>query len=212
MLSGGARRTVTALAALATPTVTALAALATLPGVASAQPLDPTAVVDVAPIFRALASVVLVGSFGALVLVRRAVLVDRAVDDTMGNPTVAVVYGLGAYAFVLFAALYANNLVLQLGVADTPLAAVAAVVIAGGVALLAGLGYVVVGTLLTDLYGVRRPWQGLLVGSALSAVGWLVLPVLPAFAVWVLLGAFGVGGPTRTWFHGERTVQSEQSA
>jgi hypothetical protein len=187
-------------------------ALAVVPGVATAQSLDPTAVVDAPPVVRALVSTILVGLCGALVLARRDTLVDRAVDDTMGSPTVAVVYGLGAYVFVLFAAFYANNVVLQLGVADTPLAAVAAVVIVGGVALLAGLGYVVVGTLLTDLYGTRRPWLGLLVGSGLSAVGWLVLPLLPAFALWVLVGAFGVGGPTRTWFHGARTVQSERSA
>jgi len=189
-----------------------LLALATLPGVAAAQPLGPATVADAPPVVRAVGSFLLVGLCGGLVLARRESLVDRAVDDTMGNPAVAVVYGLGAYVFVLFVAFYTNNVLLGLGVTGTPLGSVAGLLIVGGVSLLGGLGYVVVGTLLTDLRGERRPWRGLLVGGALSAVGWLVLPALAAFAVWVLVAAVGVGGPTRTWFHSERTVATERGS
>jgi len=188
-----------------------LVALAFLPGVATAQSLDPTMVTDAPPHVRALGSVVLVGLCGGLVLALRRTLVDRAVDDTMGDPFRAVFYGLGAYVFACFLGLFASTFLLQLGVGRTPLGAVVTVALLGGVALLSGLGYAVFGTLLTDLYGVRRPWAGLLVGSAISAVCWLVAPVLPAFAAWVLVAAFGVGGPARTWVHSERTVASERA-
>ena len=126
-----------------------------------------------------------------------------------GRSWVAVVYGLGAFVFVLFVVFYANNVLLQLSLLDTPLGAVSMVLLVCGLALLGGLGYVVVGTLLTDLYGERRPWRGLAVGAVVSTVGWFVLPVHVAVAAWVLVAAFGVGGPTRSWFHRDRTVPSE---
>jgi len=201
MVSGGTRRV-----------AAAFVVLTAVPGVATAQQLDPSVVADAHPLARAIVSFALVGAFGALVLRLRGPLVDRAVDDTMESPTVAVVYGLGAFVFVVFATLYANNVLLQLGLVGTPLGLVAVAVLVGGVSLLGGLGYAVVGTLLTDLYSERRPFQGLLVGGAISAVCWLVLPVLLAFLAWVLVAAFGVGGPTRTWFHGERSVASERSS
>jgi MFS family permease len=187
-------------------------ALAVLPGVATAQQLDPSVVTGAPPHVRALGSVALVGLCGGLVLALRGALVDRAVDDTMGRPTRAVFYGLGAYVFALFLGLFASTLLLQLGVGRTPLGALAVVVLLAGVALLSGLGYAVFGTLLTGLMGTRRPWQGLLVGSAISGVCWLVAPLLPALAAWVLVAAFGVGGPTRTWVHSERTVASRRGS
>jgi MFS family permease len=188
---------------------TALVVVTTVPGVATAQPLDPAVVADAHPLVRAIVAFVVVAACSGLVLGLRGSLVDRAVDDTMENPAVAVVYGLGAFVFVVFATLYANNVLLQLGLVGT-LGFVAAAVLLGGVALLGGLGYVVVGTLLTDVFGTRRPRQGLVVGSAISAVCWFALPALVAFLAWVLVAAFGVGGPTRTWFHGERSVRTER--
>jgi len=185
--------------------------LVAIPGVASAQPLNPTAVADAPPVVQAVGSFVLVGLCGGLVLARRGHLVDRAVDDTMASPVIAVLYGLGAYVFVLFAGLLASTLLAQFGVARTPVGALSAVVLVGGVALLGGFGYVVVGTVLTDLFDERRPRRGLLLGSALSAVCWLVLPVLAAVAVWLLVAAVGVGGRARTWVHAERTVPAERA-
>jgi hypothetical protein len=187
----------------------AVAGLAALSVVATVQPLDLWVVVEGPPVVRAVASLVLVGASGGTLLARRGSLVDRAVDDTMGNPSVAVVYGLGAFVFVLFVVFYANNVLLQLGLLETPLGAVALVVLGCGLALLGGLGYVVVGTLLTGLYGERRPWRGLVVGGVVSTVAWFVLPAHAAAGAWVLVAAFGVGGPTRTWFHRDRTVAPE---
>jgi hypothetical protein len=187
-------------------------ALAALPGVATAQSLDPTVMTDAPPYVRALGSAALVGLCGGLVLGLRGSLVDRGVDDTMADPTRTVFYGVGAYVFACFLGLFGSTLMLQFGVGGTPLGAFVWVVLVGGVALLSGLGYAVLGTVLTDLYGTRRPLGGLLVGSAISAVPWLVAPILPAAAAWVLVAAVGVGGRARTWVHAERTVASERAS
>jgi MFS family permease len=75
--------------------------------------------------------------------------------------------------------------------------------------VLAGLGFAVVGTLVTDVRGRRRPWQGLVLGAIISAVGWLLLPFLGGVLAWVLVASFGIGGPTREWFHSDRRVESD---
>ncbi len=183
--------------------------LATVPTVAGAQPIDPIAVADSPPHVKALVSAVLVALVGVGLLGRHGGFVDRAVDDTMDRPAIAVVYGLFAYILVLFFGFYANDLMARAGVADTPVGYLALAIIVGGVLVLSSLGYLVVGTLLTDLYRGRGARSGLVAGALLSGVSWLVLPVLAGAAVWILVAAVGVGGPTRTWVHSERTAPPE---
>lgn len=192
--------------------VTTLGALSLLPGVVGAQPVDTSVFVDGPGVVRAVASFVAVGVAGAAFLLREEAFVDRAVDDTMERPMIAVVYGLIAFVLALFLALFVTNLVASFGVAGTPISYVASVVLIGGVVIVGGLGYLVVGTLLTDVLARRQPWQGLLAGATLSALGWLALPTLPGLGAWVLVAAIGVGGPTRTWLHRERPVESESDA
>ncbi len=183
--------------------------LATVPGAAAGQPLEPSAIGGARPVTLAVVSFLLVGLFGGAFLYWRAGLVDSAVDDTMGRPVAAVVYGLGAYAMVLFGSFYTNNVMTQLGLSETPLGALTLVVLVGGVLVLGGFGHAVVGMLLTDLWGERRPWEGLALAGALSGVCWLVLPGIGAVAAWIFLAAVGVGGPARTWAHNSRTAESE---
>lgn len=183
--------------------------LATVPTVAGAQPLDPSTVTAISPVAKAVGSFVLVTLVGAGYLSRYAGLVDRSVEDTMERPVIAIVYGLFAYVLVLFFGVYALNVLTSVGVTGTPLGYVVLAVLAGGVLGVSGLGYLVVGTLVTDLYAGRRPWYGLALGAALSAVAWLVLPPLPAAAAWIFVAAVGVGGPTRTWVHSDRAAEVE---
>jgi|GEM_PF-609573 len=189
--------------------VTMVGSLAAVPTVAGAQPLGPSTVADSSGVVRALASIVLVGLVGAAFLLRYGGVVEDAVEDTMDRPVVGIVYGLFAYLLVLFAGLYANDLLVRAGVAGTPLGLLALAILAGGLVLVTSFGYVVVGTLLTDLSGDRRPWYGLLLGALLSGVGWLLLPGLGAVAAWILVGALGIGGATRTWVHRDRPVHAE---
>lgn len=183
--------------------------LATVPTVAGAQPIDPIAVADSPPHVKALASAALVGLVGVALLGRYGGFVDRAVDDTMDRPAIAVIYGLFAYILVLFFGFYANDLMARVGVADTPVGYLALGIIVVGVLVLSSLGYLVVGTLLTDLYSGRRVRHGLLLGAVISGLSWLVLPILAGAAVWLLVAAVGIGGPTRAWVHSERTAPPE---
>jgi hypothetical protein len=186
-----------------------LAALAATP-VASAQPIDSTSLTSLSVVGRALLSATLVAGFGAVLVDRKGTFVDQAVDDLLARPSVAIIYGLIAYVLVLMVGMYVVSLLAEVGAVNTAASLVPlAILVIGGIAL-GALGFVVVGTVLTDLRGVRRPWQGLAIGVAISAVGWLALPAIWALALWLLLAAFGVGGTTRTWVHSERTVTSEQ--
>lgn len=186
-----------------------VAGLVAVPAVAQAQSLDPSVLADTPASARALASVGLVGLLGSALLWRYRGFVDQAVDDTLARPRIAVFYGVFAYGVVLFLSLFALDIVSRVGVAGTSFGLVGFAILAVGLCALASLGYLVVGTLLVDLYGGRGPWQGLLLGAVLSGVGWLLLPLLGGLAVWLLVAAVGVGGPMRTWVHGERTVATE---
>ncbi|WP_096389821.1 hypothetical protein [Halopenitus persicus] len=196
-----------------------LIALATVPGVAAARPvgsvpiepatlgsglIDPSS-----PVVRAVGSFLLVAAFGGGILVRRRDLLDRAIADTMARPAVAALYGLVAYGLVAFAGLYANDLLTRIGLAGPPVGYLAPVVLGVGLSLLGGLGFLVVGTIVTDLIGGRRARSGLVVGAALSAVGWLFLPAVGAALVWVAVASVGVGGLTRTWIHSSRTAPAD---
>lgn len=180
-----------------------LATFAPLPGTAPAQSVAPTVLTAAPGAVWAAASFALVLSFGGVLLHRHGGYVDRSIDASLERPRVAVAYGLMAFGLVVFAGGYAASQLARLG----GTLSAAALGLAGLVALvLASLGYLVVGTLLTEVRGSRRPWHGLVLGAGISAVGWLLLPLAWALVAWIFLAAFGVGGPTREWFHTPRRV------
>jgi hypothetical protein len=186
---------------------TVLVGLQGVTGGAAAQPTDPGALAEAPGTVWAAASFALVLVVGGLLLYRYGGFVERSVEASMDRPYVAVVYGLMAFGFVAFAGGYAASQLAQVGGAGGTLS-MAALGLAGLVAVgLAGLGFLVVGTLLTEVQGPRRPWHGLVLGAGISAVGWLLLPLLGGLAAWVLLAAFGIGGRTREWFHTPRRVE-----
>lgn len=184
--------------------------LVTVPGVAAAQPLAPTVVTDVSGPIRALASFTLVLLFGGAIVARYGTFVDESIDALVDRPYAAVPYGLMAYGVVVLVGLYGISQLGRVGVANTVLGQVGVVAILTVVVSLTALGFLVVGTLLTDLYGRRQPARGVVIGAALSAVGWLALPFVGGLALWVVVAAFGIGGMTRVWFHAERTIETER--
>jgi len=190
-------------------TTTVLAALLVVPGGVAAQSVDPSVVVDVPAVVRAAVAALVVGVVGVGFLTWRRETVDSAVGDTIDRPKVAIVYGLVAFAIVAFVALFVNNVLVQAGLLTTPLALLIVAIPAIGAAVVGGLGFLVVGTLLTGLNGPHRPRQGVLFAAILSALCWVAVPLLVSFVAWVLVAAFGVGGTTRTWVHSERTVAAK---
>jgi hypothetical protein len=181
--------------------VAGVGVLVSVPGVAAAQSLDPSAVVDAPPSVRAVVSFVLVLLFGGALLVRYEGFVQQSVDSSKERLLMSVVYGAVAYGLVGFACVYAYSQLARLGIGGAVLTTVA-VAVAGVVLLtLAGLGFVVVGTLLTELGGPRQPWTGLVVGASISAVAWFALPLAAGVVAWFAVTAVGIGGPTRKWVH-----------
>ena len=173
------------------------ASLAALP----AQ-VDPSVLADLSPAGRALVSFVVVLVVATGLLNWRAETVERAVDRTA--------YGLAAFGLVAAITAYGLSQVARAGLDGRAVGVGAVVVVGGALSALGALGYLVVGSLLTEFEGPRRPWVGAVVGAVLSAVPLLALPTLPALAVWTLVAAVGVGSPTRHYIHSERTVERER--
>lgn len=185
-----------------------LAVLVAVPAGARAQALDPS-VVTGSPPLRAVIAFLLALLAGGAVLARYEPVVHRSVDEIADRPLGALVYGLMAQFFVAFAGGVVLTQLSNAGADGLVVSAVGTVVVGGALLAMGGLGLVVVGTWLTDRRGDRRPRNGLLVGAALGAIGWLVLPIPGALAAWGVLVAAGVGGPTRNWVHAERSVEAD---
>lgn len=186
-----------------------VAGISVVPAPVSAQTIGPATLVEVPGVVRAIVSVLAVALIGWVLISRHEPFLDRAVGDTLDRPGIAVVYGLLAYAFVLFLTFYGLDILSRVGAVGSPLGLVVVAIPVVGTLLLSSLGYVVVGRLIFDIYGDSDPMHGLALGAALSGVGWLFLPFLGGLGVWVLIAAVGIGGPTRTWVHGEHSVATE---
>jgi hypothetical protein len=179
------------------------------PALLTAGTADPSVLLDAPGPIRAATSFLLVSLFGAGLLARRGPTVERAVDRTVDGSPIGFVYGVLAFGLVAFVGGYVVSQAVRVGLGGTVLLPVVTVLLGVATLTLAGLGYTVVGTWLTEIEGSRRPWPGAVVGAVLSALPWLVLPPLPAAVVWIAVAAVGLGSPTRRWVHGERTVETE---
>lgn len=176
------------------------------------QSVDPSVLLDVPGSYRAAGSFVLVLLTGALVLYKYERFVDRSIDASMEKPHLSVVYGFIAFGLVVFMGLLVLSQLTQLGITAPAVSYAGLALVGVALFLLAGLGYAVVGARLTELWGPRRAWNGLVFGAALSAVGWLLLPVIAGAVAWVAGASFGIGGPVRGWIHEEQSVEVETEA
>lgn len=174
-----------------------------------AQIGDPSALLDLsAPAYAGLSFLAILTA-GVGLLAWRADTVDLAVDHAIRGLPLAALYGVIPFAAVVFIGGYVLSQSARVGVANQALVWVLGAVVIACIVTLAGLGYLVIGTYLTEVEGSRRPWTGAALGAGLSALPWIVLPTLPALATWVVVAAVGLGGTTQQWVHGERTVESE---
>jgi|AntRauTorcE11898_2_1112593.scaffolds.fasta_scaffold00156_20 hypothetical protein len=183
----------------------------TPPDLAVVQSVDVTALSGIPGYLQAIGSFLLVVLFGGVILRQSEARVHRSLEAIHERPYSAVPYGLVAYAIALAVGMYGFSQLGRVGVAGTFLGRLVALLLAGVVVSLTAFGFLVVGTFATDVQGQRRPTYGLVLGAALSAIGWLVLPTAGGLAVWVLVAAFGLGGAVRPWVHAERTVETERA-
>lgn len=185
----------------------ALVALAVFPGVASAQTVGLSTITEQPVPVRALGAFVLVFAFGGGLLYQYEEFVDQAVTSASEGPLNAVVYGFMAQGGVVFVGIYALTQVGQVG-AGANVTGILNVVMGVLLLALAGLGFTVVGTRITEWRGNRHLRRGLLIGATLSGAAFLLPSVVAAAAVWSLVVAAGVGASTRKWVHDAREVES----
>ncbi|WP_336338602.1 hypothetical protein [Haloarcula brevis] len=174
--------------------------------------LRPGAVADLSGPLRGAVSFVLVFVTGAVVLRQRRRGIGAALDAIAERPAVAVLYGVAGYVIVGIVGLYGATTLARLSIAGGVLVRLVVVVGSLFVLALTSFGFLVAGTLLTELSGGRRPSYGLVVGAALSAVPWALLSPAGSVAVSLAVAAFGIGGSVRVWIHSERTVETEADA
>jgi hypothetical protein len=177
--------------------------------VAATQIGDPSALLELAGPAYAVLSFLAILVAGVGLLIRREPGVDLAVDRAIRGLPLAAVYGIIPFAAVVFVGGYIISQGARVGVANRLLVQTPGVLVVVATVVLAGLGYLVVGVFLTELEGNRRLWTGAVVGATLSAIPWVLLPLAPALAVWIVVAAVGLGGTTQRWVHGERTVETE---
>lgn len=173
----------------------------TVPGRAAAQSVDPVAAFRSSAPVRVVVAFLLVLLVGGLLLSRDEAFVDRAVDASMANPLVSLVYGVFAQGGIVFLGGYVWSQIARIGSAGALAGRVGAAFVLLFSLALAGLGLTVVGAGITEAAGDRQLWPGLAIGATLGAAAWLAPTLASGLVVWVLLVGLGVGGPTRNWIH-----------
>jgi len=167
--------------------------------------MDPAGVAGAGGPVRAAASFVSVLLVGTVLRSRFGGRVERAVDDLVDRPRVAVFYGALAYGILLLTGLYANDILIRTATLGTAGFVVFGALVLGMV-LLTSVGYAVLGSVVTELWTGRRSWLAPVLGAAISVVPWLLLSFSAGTLAWIVLAAFGIGGRTRTWVHATRST------
>lgn len=179
-----------------------------VPGVATAQRMGPSVLFETSMPVRIAGSFVLVLLFGGTLVYLYDEFVERSVETSLEQPLTSVVYGIAAQGGVLFLGGYALSQLAQVGGTE-PIVDIVFVAIGVVTLTLAGLGFTVVGTHITDVASQGNVWHGLAVGAGLSAIAWATPSFVAGVAIWVGLVAVGIGGPTKNWMHASKSVESE---
>lgn len=177
----------------------------TLPG-----QLDPGVVTDTSGPLRGAVLFALILVSGWAILTLDADFVDDSVDSLLDRPAVAVLYGVAAYVIVMLVGLYGVTTLARVSVAGGVIGQLGILITGGVVLVLTGFGFLVVGTVLTEIHRYRRPMYGVVIGACLSAVCWTLLPPARGLLACVAVAAFGIGGSVRVWIHSERVVKTER--
>ncbi|MFB6223445.1 MAG: hypothetical protein ABEH86_07210 [Haloarcula sp.] len=188
------------------PTV---AGLATTMGTPIVGQVESGVVTDLSRPIRGVVAFVLVLVAGALILRLRESYVNESITAILDSPATALLYGIAGYVIVGIVGLYGATTLARLSVAGGVFVRLMILISSAFVLGLTGFGFLVVGTLLTDILRNRQPTLGLLIGAVLSAVMWVLFSPAGSIVSSLAIAAFGIGGSARLWIHSERTVETE---
>lgn len=158
---------------------------------------------DAPPAVRATAAFLLSTLFGGLVLYRYGNRLPAAVEVSMANPLVSLVYGFAAYGLLVFIAGYAYSQIARVGVAGRTVSLVGGAVIGVALFALGGVGFAVVGGWVADTAGLRDAWFGLVATGLFAAAAVFVFPFALGSLAWFAVAAVGLGGPVKRWIHAD---------
>lgn len=163
--------------------------------------LDPGVVFDAPAAVRAAVSFLVTVLLGGAIIYRYGGRVDVAARATRESPLLSVVYGLGAFGFVVFVVAFGLSELSRIGIGLRLVSVLVSVALLAMVLSLGAVGFGIVGALLADVVGVRDPMFGLVGAAGASAAVWFALPFVVGALVWLLIAAVGIGGSTRRWVH-----------
>lgn len=167
-------------------------------------------VLDLPGLVRAPIAFGLVLAIGAGLLWRRTGLVERAIAASIDRPVSSLGYGVAAHLTIAFFAAYTASQLGQFEYSGRSLAGVGVVVGVVLLAVVAALGFTVVGSAVVESRWDRGRWYGLVVGALAAGVVALAEPLLAAL-VWLIVVSTGIGGPVRTWLHAAEDVETVRS-
>lgn len=171
------------------------------------QTADPTSLFDLPGVVRGSVAFALVITIGAGLLWRYGALVERSIVASIDRPVSSLAYGLAAHLTIVFFGVYAASQLGQITVSGRSIAGVGLWAVVAVLAVVAALGFTVVGAAVVELRWGPRRWHGLLLGASTAGVAGLVDP-LAGGLVWLVVVSTGIGGPVRNWFHAAEDVQS----
>lgn len=172
-------------------------------GLAVATPLqtvDPTLVLDQPWLVRAPVAFAVVLAIGAGLLWRYGGLVDRSIDASVDRPLSSLGYGVAAHLTIAFFGVYAASQLGQLTVSGRSLGGLGIWLGIALLAVVAALGFTVVGAAVVELRGGHRRWHGLVVGAVIAGLAAAGDPLVGGL-VWLVVVSTGIGGHVRVWFH-----------
>lgn len=171
------------------------------------QATDPTAMFGLPGFVRGPAAFAVVLIIGTALLWRYESLVERSIETSIERPLSSLGYGIGAHLTIIFFGVYAASQLGQVAPSGTPLASVGLWAGVAVLAVVAALGFTVVGAAVVEFRWGPRPWFGLLLGAVTAGLAGLASPLV-GVVLWLVVVSTGIGGPVRNWFHAAEDVDS----
>lgn len=172
-------------------------------GIVTVTPLqlvDPMPVLELPGLVRGTVAFAIVFLLGAVILWRFDGIVDRAISASVDRPLSSLGYGVATHLTIVFFGAYTASQFAQLTLWGRSLVGVGIWSGLAVLAVVAALGFTVVGVAIIEIRGGSGRLHGLLLGSVLAGLAALPDPLLGGM-IWLIVVSTGIGGPVRVWFH-----------
>ncbi len=171
------------------------------------QSMNPRLIVDLPGVLRAPVAFLFVLLVGAVLLRRYDEIVERSIEAAIDRPLSSMGYGIVTHFTIVFFGVYAASQLSRLSLAGRVLPGIGIWIGVFLLAMIAALGFTVIGTAAIEIGWQRHQWYGLVVGATLAGLAALVDPLVGGL-VWVVIVSTGIGGRVRIWLHAAEDTDS----